>query len=180
MLEELNRQLDMMEQLLLRETPAQRQVWKQKITSTRQEAADLQQQAQAAEYYYASKQQQQQQRNPYSSHQRDREEVLRHRRRGVGAEDDMQHLAQESQSLQQSQSAVMNLISQGQDSLDGLYRQRQQLRGVQRVIVGIDDALGLSQSTMRIIERRDITDAYFVAAGMVVTLIVIYVVWFVF
>lgn len=176
-LEELNRQLDMMEQLLLRETPAQRQVWKQKITFTRQEAANLQQQAQAAESYYASSQL----RNPYASHVRDREEVLRHRRQRRGAaEDDMQNLAQESQSLQQSQSAVMSLISQGQESLDGLYRQRQQLRGVRRFVVDIDSALGLSQSTMRIIERRDITDAYLVAAGMVVTLIVIYIVWFVF
>jgi hypothetical protein len=32
--------------------------------------------------------------------------------------------------------------------------------------------LGLTQSTMRIIERRDITDAYLVFGGMIVTLLV--------
>ena len=38
--------------------------------------------------------------------------------------------------------------------------------------------MGLSNATMRIIERRDVTDAYLVFAGMVVTLIVIYICWF--
>jgi Golgi SNAP receptor complex protein 2 len=171
-LEELNRQLDSMEQLLLRETPAQRQMWKHKISELRQEAANLQQQGQAAEY--AAQRQQHS-----SSYQREREELLLRRRRRRGGENgDMQNLAQESQSLEQSQSTVLGLISQGEVNLSGLVEQRQRLRGVRRVLADIGSSLGLTQSTMRIIERRDITDAYLVAAGMVVTLLVIYFVWF--
>jgi hypothetical protein len=36
----------------------------------------------------------------------------------------------------------------------------------------------LSRLTMQIIERRDITDAYYVLAGMIITCIVLYVTWF--
>ena len=59
-----------------------------------------------------------------------------------------------------------------------MQRQRQRLRGVRGVLTDIGNRLGVTQSTMRIIERRDITDAYLVAAGMVITGLVFYLVWF--
>ena len=169
-LEELNRQLDSMEQLLLRETPSQRQVWKHKIAELRQESANLQQQGQAAQFAAQRRQQ--------STYSKEREELLLRRRRRVGEEDDMRNLADESTSLENSNMAVLGLISQGEANLSGLQDQRQRLRGVKQVLAGIGSSLGITQSTMRIIERRDITDAYLVAAGMVVTLLVIYFVWF--
>lgn len=73
---------------------------------------------------------------------------------------------------------VTGLIDQGEASLNSLVEQRQRMRGFQRTVFDISHRLGLSQATMRIIERRDITDAYFVAGGMVITLLVLYFVWF--
>ena len=73
---------------------------------------------------------------------------------------------------------VLDLLATGEASFDALQQQRARLRGVTRVVFDIGTALGLSQSTMRIIERRDITDAYLVAVLMVVTLIVLYFTWF--
>jgi golgi SNAP receptor complex member 2 len=136
-LEELNHQLESMEQLLMRETPAQRQVWKHKISELRQEGASLQQQGQRMAESSAAH------RHSLSSYyQRDRNDLLRHRkRRDGGGEDDMRNYAKESQSLGQSQSAVMSLISQGQDSLNGLVEQRHRLRGVRRVLVDIGSSL---------------------------------------
>jgi Golgi SNAP receptor complex protein 2 len=174
-LEELNRQLDCMDDYVQRETPAQREVWKRKITELRQECITLQQSGEATAAY-SNRQQQQQQRNSYGN---DRDELmLRRRKRRQGDESDLGNLADESQSLQQSHNMVGDLLASGQASLTGLVDQRQRLRGVKRVLVDIGSRVGLSQSTMRIIERRDITDAYLVAAGMVVTCIVIYFVWF--
>src|SRR3569832_500916 len=49
-LEELIRQLDCMDDLVLKETQEQRESWKRKIGELRQDAAYLQQQGQAAEY----------------------------------------------------------------------------------------------------------------------------------
>jgi Snare region anchored in the vesicle membrane C-terminus len=94
------------------------------------------------------------------------------------ASNELQSLAAESQSLATSHGMVLDILSSGQASLQELQQQRQRLRGATRVVADIGSALGLSQATMRIIERRDITDAYLVAAGMVVTLIVLYITWF--
>jgi Golgi SNAP receptor complex protein 2 len=167
-LEELNRQLDCMDDLVLRETPQQRDVWKRKIAELRNESASLQTKGQAADRARTT-----------NTYQREREELLRRRRRRVGDEGDLQDLADESQSLEQSQFMVGSLISQGEASMGNLVDQRQRMRGtLHRVVVDMGSRLGLTQSTMRIIERRDITDAYLVLAGMIVTCLVIYFVWF--
>jgi len=170
-LDELERQLDIMEQLVHRETPAQRQVWKRKILELRENGSSIRKQAERIDrMVHAS-----------TRHQRDRQELLR-RRRGTkqvsDEEQDLNNLADEGQSLQQSQSMVDELILSGQASLNGLVEQRNRLRGVRQMVVSIGDKLGLTNSTMKIIERRDITDAYLVFAGMIVTCIVIYFCWF--
>jgi Golgi SNAP receptor complex protein 2 len=168
-LEELNRQLDTMDELALRETPAQRTVWKAKISELRQESASLQQQGTMCGYT----------NTPRTMYQSQREELmLRRRKRRDDDEGEMQNFAAEAQSLDQSNFMVNDIIRSGEASLNNLMEQRQRLRGVTRVLADIGDRLGLSQATMRIIERRDITDAYLVAAGMVVTIIVIYFTWF--
>jgi Golgi SNAP receptor complex protein 2 len=168
LLEELSRQLNAMEELVYRETPVQRDVWNRKIAELRHECTLLHQQGTQAAHS-ASRY-----RNPYGQ---ERDELLRRRRRR-GNESDVQDLSQESSSLEQSQNMVFGLIDQGQASLNGLIEQRQRLRGVTRMVFDIGNRLGLSQSTMKIIERRDITDAYLVAGGMIVTILVIYFVWF--
>jgi golgi SNAP receptor complex member 2 len=177
-LDELRRQLTLMDELVLRETPAQRDVWNRKISELRHECDRLATQGQLAADQYNQRRRTLVNTTGYPS---EREELLRrrkNRRQGAGEESDLQHLADESQSLEQSHSLLFTLIDQGQASLTGLVEQRQRLRGVKRVVMEMGSRLGLSQSTMRIIERRDITDAYFVAAGMVVTCLVIYLVWF--
>ena len=172
-LEELDRQLNVMEEeLVLRESPAQREKWKRKIRDLRQVSASLREQGQAADYH----------RQQQSTYHSEREELLRRRGRNKdnknSNESDFHNLASEGESLQSSHRIVDSLIDQGSANLDSLVRQRQQLRGVRGVLNEIGNKLGLTQSTMRIIERRDITDAYFVAAGMVVTGLVFYFVWF--
>ena len=166
-LDELDRQLDLMEQLVLKETPAQREKWKRKISELRQESSTLRNQGQATDNY----------RRRTTSYQAERDELLRRRNKRQGEESDVQNLAQEGESLDQSQFMVGNLINQGEESLNSLHMQRQRLRGVTGVLTNIGNRLGVTQSTMRIIERRDITDAYLVAAGMVITCIVFYLVW---
>jgi golgi SNAP receptor complex member 2 len=166
-LEELQRQLTLMQDLVYKETPAQREVWQRKIQELQQDHANIQRQGREAAF------------NKANVYQKERDDLLRRRRnQNKGDETDLQNLAGESRSLESSHNMVLSLIDQGQTSLSGLFEQRQRLRGVKRVLVNIGNTLGLSQSTMRIIERRDVTDAYLVAAGMVVTLIVIYFVWF--
>lgn len=172
-LDELSMQLDIMDQLVQRETPAQREVWKRKITELREDARSLRR---LGEDY-------DRRMNANLRHQRERNELLRRRKQrtthGNVDERDMANLADEGQSLQQSHYMVSDLLASGEQSLNSLTDQRQRMGGVTRVLFDMGNRLGLTQSTMRIIERRDITDAYLVFGGMIVTLIVLYVVWFV-
>lgn len=161
----------MMEQLVLRETPAQRQVWKRKIVELRDDATSIRRQGEHFDRIV----------NTNVRHQKERDELLtkRHQRK-VGSsqeERDLTNLSDEAQSWQQSSYMVDGLLANGEAQLNSLVDQRQRLRGVTKFLGQIGDRLGISNSTMRIIERRDITDAYFVFGGMVVTMIVIYFVW---
>jgi golgi SNAP receptor complex member 2 len=164
-LEELHRQLDCMDVLVLKETPDGRIMWKRKITELRQDMADMEK------------------RQKVTSYQNQRAELLLRGRRGGNnrGEDnrtEMEQLAREGQHWQSSAGMVDDIIQTADASYASLRDQRQRLRGASRVVADMADALGLTQTTMKIIARRDITDAYLIAAGMVVTLIVLYVTWF--
>ena len=171
-LDELSRQLELMNQLVMRERPAQREVWKRKIQELRVEADGVRRQGDHYDRIV----------NTNVRQQRERDELLtrRKQRKGFSSvnERDMSNLADEAKSWNQSQNMVNDLIANGEASLNNLVEQRQRMTGVSRFLGQIDDRLGISNSTMKIIERRDITDAYLVAALSVVTLIVIYFTWF--
>lgn len=170
-LDELTQQLDMMEQLTFREQPAQREVWKRKILELREDARSLRRQGEHFDRMVHANVRQ----------QKERDELLRrrHKRQEVPTdEQDLNNLADEAQSLQQSTLMVDDLITNGSGALTGLVDQRQKMRGVKNVVMRMGNVLGLTNSTMRIIERRDITDAYLVLAGIIVTCIVIYFCYF--
>jgi len=172
-LNELTRQLDLLEQLLNRETPAQREIWRRKILELREDASSLRRQG---EYYSRMV-------NSNLRVQKEREELLTRRRRrkqeGLGdAENAMQDLAGESTSLSQSQNMVGEMLMSGQAQLNSLIDQKRRMRGVKRMVLNMGNTLGLSNNTMKMIEKRDENDMYLVFGGMFVTCIVIYVVWF--
>ena len=182
-LNELSHQLDIMQQHLVhRETPAQRAVWNQKIMELRNDMQSIRHQVERYD----------QQRNSNVRQLRERQELLTRRNGGrirsnhkntTKSQDgqqqhDWMNLADEAQSLQQSSLMVDDLLSSGQASLMGLVDQRSRMRGVRRVVSDMANRLGLTNATMRIIERRDVADGYLVLAGMVVTCVVIYFCYF--
>ncbi len=90
----------------------------------------------------------------------------------------MQQLSREADSLESSRNMMNDLLASGQANLSSLVGQRQRMRWVNRKMLDIGNKIGLSNSTMRMIERRDATDAYLVFGGMVVTMLVIYFLYF--
>ncbi|CAJ1936676.1 unnamed protein product [Cylindrotheca closterium] len=171
-LDELTRQLEIMEKLVLRETPAQREVWRRKIQELKEDGDAIRRQG--AHYDRIV--------NTNVRHQKERDQLLTRRKQrkqySGSQEQDLSNLADEAQSWQQSNYMVNDLIGQGEAQLAGLVNQRGRLGGITRFMGQIGDSLNISNSTMKIIERRDVTDAYFVLGGCVVTCIVIYFVWF--
>jgi hypothetical protein len=62
-------------------------------------------------------------------------------------------------------------------SLNSLVEQKNRMKGVKRVILDMATTLGVTNSTMRIIERRDVVDKYIVFAGIFVTCLVIWILY---
>mmetsp|Transcript_14869 Transcript_14869/g.21276 ORF Transcript_14869/g.21276 Transcript_14869/m.21276 type:complete len:212 (+) Transcript_14869:129-764(+) len=171
-LDEIGRQLDIMESLVSHEAPAQREVWRRKILELREDAASLRRQG---EYYHRMV-------SANARQMKNREEILTRRRTARrntngDAESALNDLTDESQSVSNSQMMVGELLMSGQAQLNSLVKQRQSMRGIKRMVLNIGTKIGLSTSTMRMIERRDITDAYLVFGGICTTLVVMYFCW---
>ena len=147
-------------------------MWKRKILELREDAQSIRRQGEHYDRMVSAGIRQ----------RRERDELLSRRRRNRtnnnGGEDQMQQLSQESTSLDNSHSMMNELLASGQASLTGLVGQRSRMRWVNRKMLDIGNKIGLSNSTMRMIERRDATDAYLVFGGMIVTLLVIYFLYF--
>ncbi|KAL7438035.1 hypothetical protein ACHAXH_003311 [Discostella pseudostelligera] len=172
-LDELYRQLDMMENLALKETPAQREMWKRKILELREDSQSIRRQGEHYDRMVSAGVRQ----------RRERDELLARRRHnrtngGGGNVDEMQQLAEEADSLANSQGMMNELLASGQANLSNLVGQRSRMRWVNRKMFDIGNKIGLSNSTMRMIEKRDATDAYLVLGGMIVTVLVIYFLYF--
>ena len=127
-LDELSMQLDIMDTLVQRETPAQREVWKRKIMELREDSRSLRRMGEDYD----------RRMNANLRHQRERDELLRRRRQrtphGNIDERDMSNLADEGQSLKQSMNMVDDLIGSGEQVLNSLGMQRQQMGRVTRTL----------------------------------------------
>lgn len=163
----------MMENLALKETPAQREMWKRKILELREDSQSIRRQGEHYDRMVSAGVRQ----------RRERDELLARRRHnrtngGGGNVDEMQQLADEADSLANSQGMMNELLASGQANLSNLVGQRSRMRWVNRKMFDIGNKIGLSNSTMRMIEKRDATDAYLVLGGMIVTMLVIYFLYF--
>lgn len=168
-----------MENMVNRELPAQRWVWRQKILELREDTASIRRQA---EYYHRMVRAKEKQ-------EWDRENLLRRRalsRKGkdtnVGvdadAENAMHDLSNESTSLCKSNNMVHDMLLSGQVQLTNLIEQRSRMIGIKRVVLDISNKLGMTNFTMRVIKKRDLSDARLVYGGMVVMILLIFIVWF--
>uniref|UniRef100_A0A1B6EQ79 Golgi SNAP receptor complex member 2 n=1 Tax=Cuerna arida TaxID=1464854 RepID=A0A1B6EQ79_9HEMI len=80
---------------------------------------------------------------------------------------------QHNTSLQNANRGVDDMLRSGSGILDSLRDQRNTIKGAHRKILDIASTLGLSNTTMRLIERRAREDKYILFGGMVVTLLVV-------
>lgn len=75
--------------------------------------------------------------------------------------------------LQNANKGVDDMLKSGSGILENLRDQRNTIKGAQRRIMDIASTLGLSNTTMRLIERRAHEDKYILLGGMFVTLLII-------
>jgi golgi SNAP receptor complex member 2 len=174
---ELNNQLQYMESSLLqKEIPQQRMIWQRKIYELQQESQLLLQQCNTIPNFSGAT-------SNSNTYQSNRDELLNLRQRRTqqqrqSNEGDLHNLSLESKSIQQSQNMISEIIQSGEQSYHELKLQRKRMNTVSSMLYTISDTIGLSKMTMQIIERRDVTDLYYVIGGMIITLIVLYITWF--
>ncbi len=91
--------------------------------------------------------------------------------------DDISLEMAESGSLSRSSLKMNEYLAVGQETLNELLSQRDRLKGIQRSVLDIMGYLGVSNSIMRAVERRDVTDKLIVYFGMVIVTLVIVLIW---
>lgn len=78
----------------------------------------------------------------------------------------MSSLSRETRALDEASIALDNLNRHGESVLMGLHSQRSVLNSSRRKLMSIFDALGLSNSLLRLIERRQMMDRLLVFGGI--------------
>lgn len=86
---------------------------------------------------------------------------------------DLDYSLQHHTQMNNAHRGVDDMISTGSNVLESLRNQRELLKGARNKMVSIGSTLGLSDHTMRLIERRVTEDKYVMFAGMFVTLMII-------
>uniref|UniRef100_A0A6B2F510 Golgi SNAP receptor complex member 2 n=1 Tax=Bothriechis nubestris TaxID=1766655 RepID=A0A6B2F510_9SAUR len=81
-----------------------------------------------------------------------------------------------NESLQNAHRGMDDLIGSGTSILKGLRDQRVTLKGTHKKIMDVANMLGLSNTVMRLIEKRAFQDKYFMIGGMLVTCIIMFLV----
>ncbi|XP_035233039.1 Golgi SNAP receptor complex member 2-like [Stegodyphus dumicola] len=86
------------------------------------------------------------------------------------------HSLQHNASLQNAHHGIDELIGSGSSILTNLRDQRVTLKGTHKKILDIANTLGLSNTVMRLIEKRTYQDKYVLFGGMIVTCIIMFLV----
>lgn len=84
---------------------------------------------------------------------------------------------QHNNSLNTAVHGVDDLISHGSGILENLRSQRMTLKGAHKRLIDIGNTLGLSNTTMRLIEQRARQDGFVLIGGMIFTCLIIVIVF---
>ncbi|XP_054160449.1 Golgi SNAP receptor complex member 2-like [Oppia nitens] len=111
--------------------------------------------------------------------EREREELLT-RRFTTNTETNIamdNYFQDENSRLNSFHSNLDDMISSGSSILSGLRDQRGVLKGAQKRLIDIGNTLGLSNTVMRLIEKRGKGDKYILFGGMIVFTILMLLIW---
>lgn len=89
------------------------------------------------------------------------------------------HSLQHNNQIHNAMRGVDDLLQQGSGILDNLKSQRYTLKGAHKRLIDVGNTLGLSNTTMRLIEQRVRSDGFILIGGIIFTcLIVVLIIYF--
>lgn len=165
-LDELGRQLKVLEALVGQERPAQREDWRRKLRELRNERDHLRDQLGKLDLG----------RRKLSQEARERENLLARRNAALPASV-MDAYAEEGSSLLRSRRMVGDYMQTGQESLASLVDQRSRLKNAHRKVLDMANILGLSNSILRVADRREAMDRLMVLGGVIFTSAFLWWMW---
>jgi Golgi SNAP receptor complex protein 2 len=83
----------------------------------------------------------------------------------------------ENTSLNNSSRIMNDYLATGKETLDNLLSQRERLKSVKRKLFDILNYLGLSNTIIRVVEKRDYVDKLIVYGGMIVIILILILVY---
>mmetsp|Transcript_93932 Transcript_93932/g.148416 ORF Transcript_93932/g.148416 Transcript_93932/m.148416 type:complete len:219 (-) Transcript_93932:62-718(-) len=97
---------------------------------------------------------------------------------GGKGKDEMSNLLNERNALQQSSAMLDDMIRSGTASFDSLVGQNKTLRNAKRKLLDVATSIGVSKSLVGVIDRRMTADKWLVYGGMVLTLFILFSLWY--
>jgi len=80
--------------------------------------------------------------------------------------------------LNRSVTIARDVEDAGYSILGGIGHQNEQIKTIQKKVYDIGITLGLSKSVMKVIERKQFVDKLLVYGGMLVTLAILFLLWY--
>ena len=84
---------------------------------------------------------------------------------------------QQNQRLHSAHHGMNELLTSGTNIITSLRDQRSTLKGAQKKILDVMNTLGLSNTVLRLIERRTYQDKFILYGGMLVTVFFMWLIW---
>ena len=164
--------------LIVKENPSKRDTWKRKVSQISEECD----QYRIALDRFGSRESRRMQE------EQEREELMRKMNGGgnmnnasgdvtlnMGSSYDAE--ASAGMSMRRSNQMVDDLLDSGANILGSLHEQKDRLKSARRKVLNVLDTLGVSQSVLKVIDRRQRMDAIIVYGGMFVITFFIFVFW---
>ncbi|CAD7698154.1 unnamed protein product [Ostreobium quekettii] len=155
---------------VLRESHNSRDLWKRKVE---QVAEDMDSIRMALDRFGAREDRRARERQ-------EREELLMRRQEGAAVAVQMDTEAQLMGSVQRSKTVLQEAIDMGTNILETMTSNREVLKRAQKRMLDMLNTVGLSESLLRVIERRQKGDIWITYGGMVATVLVLIMVWWFF
>ena len=160
-----------MDVLVQKEPPARRQNWKIRVDQLKYDVRHLQSSFQTC------------QAKLYESQrwERERQELLHTKfTTNASANEDTSILIdralEHNSALHRSSRLVDDYLDHGRNILETLQDQRGMMKNIRKKMLDISSMLGMSNTVMRLIERRSEGDKYLLFGGMIVTCIIMFLV----
>eukprot|EP00931_Biecheleriopsis_adriatica_P078256 TRINITY_DN51713_c0_g1_i1.p1 TRINITY_DN51713_c0_g1~~TRINITY_DN51713_c0_g1_i1.p1 ORF type:complete len:221 (-),score=60.34 TRINITY_DN51713_c0_g1_i1:75-737(-) len=107
-----------------------------------------------------------------------RKKLFGDKKKSDGPDDDLQNLAKENKALRDSANALDEVLEQGRSILGNIVNQNKVLKNARRKLLDAANSIGVSQSLVGVIDRRQTGDKWLVYGGMAFTLFLLFSLWY--